>query len=56
MGKPQSEKCNNCEVKNNVLRCSLCKYATDEWRFGPEGKAIIGDFDLYKEKPEDRNE
>ena len=49
MGKPKGEKCDTCEVINNALRCSLCKHAPKEWVFGEEGKAVIGDLDMYKE-------
>lgn len=31
MDKPDSEKCRQCNVKHNKLRCSLCKYKTEEW-------------------------
>jgi len=48
--KPKSEICDTCEVINNKLRCSLCKHATKEWIFSDDGRCIIGDFDMFKEK------
>ena len=31
MDKPDSKKCRQCSIKHNKLRCSLCKYKTEEW-------------------------
>lgn len=31
MSKPNTEKCSECFVKNNALRCMTCKYKTLEW-------------------------
>ena len=51
--KPETEICKKCEVKRNKLRCSICKYATEEWIFSDDGACIIGGFDMFKEKGKD---
>ncbi len=49
--KPKTEICDKCEVIRNKFRCSLCKHATEEWRFSDDGECrIIGDLDMFKEK------
>lgn len=54
MSKPKGEKCKTCFVKNNRLRCSLCKWKTEEWFWNhpPAPITISGDEDLYEENVE----
>ena len=54
MSKPKGEKCKTCFVVNNRLRCSLCKWKTEEWFWNqpPALITISGDEDLYKENGE----
>ena len=56
MSKPKGEKCKTCFVVNNRLRCSLCKWKTEEWLWSqpPAPITISGDEDLYKERGEQR--
>lgn len=50
MSKPKTSKCSSCEVNHNALRCGICKYCTDEFRYSDDGYPIIGEFNMYKEK------
>ncbi len=52
--KPKSEICDKCAVIHNKLRCSICKYATDEWRFSDDGACWIGGLDAFKEKSKEK--
>lgn len=52
MNKPNGEKCDACFVKNNRLRCSLCKWKTEEWFWNQPSAPITisGDEDLYSKR------
>lgn len=55
MSKPKGAKCDTCYVKHNRLRCSLCKWKTEEWFWSqpPARITISGDEDLYSETKPD---
>ena len=48
MSKPKGEKCDTCYVRNNRLRCSLCKWKTTEW-FLENPSPVVADNDLWSE-------
>lgn len=54
MSKPHGEKCDQCAVKNNKLRCGMCKHAPNDWIFGDDGPCIVGDFDGFVQKENDQ--
>ena len=53
LGKPQSEICSKCLVKNNYLRCMTYKHKTKEWLIKCKAThpiILLGEHDNFKEK------
>ena len=56
MDKPDSVKCKQC-ANTNKLRCSLCKYKTDEWVVKYINSVLVfSDVDNFRQKKEEENE